>query len=230
MMSNPKILVVEDDPDMCEVICRYLEEFGYQPVTAQNGRQVIELLPQVVLTILDLQLPEDDGLDILREIRRQSDMPVLVATARALGTDRIVGLEMGADDYLCKPFLPREMVARVKALLRRSRGRRLDRDDSWSQKGLILEEKRRCASVEGTEVHLSNRQFTMLRVLTSNPGRTFSREELLELVWGPDITGELRRVDLIVSKLRTKPADQGIDFDVRSVWGVGYEYLGVGKI
>lgn len=225
-MSKTKILVVEDDPELVEVVCRYLREFGYQSETAQTSREVFEHLPQVSLVILDLQLPQDDGLEILREIRRRSNIPVLITTGRTLGTERIVGLEMGADDYLCKPFLPREMVARVKALLRRSGGG-FGRSEAITVNGISLDEKRRSAVVEGKEVHFSHRQFTMLRILAENPGKTFEREELLTLVWGVEASGEARKVDLMVSKVRTKLADEGIELDVRSVWGVGYEFLGV---
>lgn len=215
--------MVEDDPNMSEVVCRYLTQFGYTPIPAISSEETMKHIDEVALVILDLQLPGEDGLEILRKIRQVGDKPVLIASARGKGTERIIGLEMGADDYVTKPFLPRELIARVKALLRRATPT-VAVDDARSDT-LSLDTKGRQVRYKDRDVRLSPQQFTLLQTLLSEPGRTFSREELLSSVWGEE--GDTRRVDIMVSKVRTKLVDGGIPLEISSVWGVGYQYVGL---
>lgn len=218
---RPRILVVEDDFEIRDVICRYLGDHGMEIETEGSGANVFDKLDGVDLIVLDLQLPEADGIEILRELRRQGHLPVLIVSARGEGVDRVAGLELGADDYLTKPFLPRELVARVKALLRRAR---LPSSSTQQVGPLSIDTESRVVRVNGDELHLTPREYSMLNTLFQARGKTFSREELLDRIWGEEYLGETRRVDLLISKVRAKLAERGQKSLVRSVWGVGYRY------
>lgn len=222
MTGKASILVVEDDLDIRNVICTYLQEHGFETRAETNGDRVIEQLDGVDLLVLDLQLPGLDGLEVLRQVRSLSHhLPVIIVSARGEGFDRITGLELGADDYLTKPFIPRELVARVKALLRRAE---LPSSKSQQTGPLELDAEARQVRCEGEEVHFTPREYALFKALFQAPGKTFSREELLDRIWGEEYLGETRRVDLVVSKVRAKLAECGHKSLIRSVWGVGYRY------
>ena len=218
------ILVVDDAPNIVELVRMYLEGAGYATLTAGDGPSAVELhrKHRPDLVILDLMLPGMDGFEVCREIRREADTPVLMLTARADDVDAIVGLELGADDYVTKPFNPRALVARVKAILRRTDGSvRLGR--SIEAGSLHLDPRRREAAVGGRTIDLRAREFDLLAALARDPGVVLSREMLLEDVWGTDFAGETRTVDVHVSELRKKLAPDGPT--IESVRGVGYRLI-----
>lgn len=221
MNPKPKILVVEDDPEVRDVICSYLLQHGMEVVIDTTGADVMSKLGDVQLLLLDLQLPQADGLEILREVRKRGHLPVLIVSARADGVDRVTGLELGADDYLAKPFLPRELVARVKSLLRRAM---LPPITSLQSGPVVLDSEARSVSVDGQPLNLTPREYAIFKTLFQAPGKTFSREEILDRIWGEEYLGQTRRVDLLVSKVRAKLAEFKRDELIHSVWGVGYRF------
>jgi DNA-binding response OmpR family regulator len=218
------ILVVDDERNIIELVRLYLEQAGFAVAEARDGREALEqharLDPDLV--VLDLMLPELDGMEVTREIRRRGETPILMLTARGEDIDRIIGLELGADDYLPKPFNPRELVARAKAILRRSdpavRGARpIDVGE------LRIDQRRREATLAGRRLDLRPREFDLLAALARDPGVVWSRDDLLENVWGTDFPGETRTVDVHVSALRARLAPDGPA--IEAVKGVGYRLV-----
>ena len=220
-----RVLVVEDDLDAAEVVRAYLAREGFEVSVARDGVSGLEcaLTERPALIVLDWMVPGLSGSEFLRRLRRERSTPVIMLTARTEESDRIVGLELGADDYVPKPFSPRELVARVKAVLRRTGppvtgGRR-----EVEHRGLLLDPERREASLVGLDLELTTLEFDLLFVLMEAPGRVFSRNELIDRVWGGDFSGVDRVVDVHVSNLRQKLARlQGEDLLV-TVRGVGYK-------
>ena len=218
------ILVVDDAPNIVELLRMYLEGAGYATVVATDGPSAVELhrKHRPDLVILDLMLPGMDGFEVCRAIRREADTPVLMLTARTDDVDAIVGLELGADDSVTKPFNPRALVARVKAILRRTDGTvRLGRPIEVGT--LRIEPRRREVFVGDRGVDLRAREFDLLAALARDPGVVLSREALLEDVWGTDFPGETRTVDVHVSELRKKLGPDGPT--IESVRGVGYRLI-----
>jgi len=224
-----KILLVKDTPDLAQVIARELEAAGYDVIRAGDGLTALQLhaahAPNLIL--LDWMLPKLDGLEVLRRLRRTSAVPVLMLTARGEETDRVVGLEVGADDYLTKPFSMRELIARVRAMLRRVEQIQqmvtTDRsgDESPLQRGeLRLDPQAHLAVLNGETLDLSRTEFDLLHLLLRNPGRAFSRTYLLDTVWGETYVGGDRSVDNAMLRLRKKLGAVGDD--IETVWGVGY--------
>ncbi|MCA9793714.1 MAG: response regulator transcription factor [Candidatus Eremiobacteraeota bacterium] len=219
--EDKKVLVVEDDPEVREVICTYLRRHGFDPVTESDGRKALKKLSDIELLVLDLQIPGMDGLEVVRLARQRSHVPILIVSARGEGPDRVIGLELGADDYLTKPFLPQELVARVKALMRRAE---LPSTRRPRGTGLSLDAEARAIFIGQEELPLTPREYALLKTIVAARGKTFTRSELLDRVWGEEYTGDDRRVDLVVSKVRNKLAERGLRNAIRSVWGVGYRY------
>lgn len=220
MAEEPKarILVVEDDPGISDMVCHYLRKYGYAPTPLYDGREVHKHILKSDVLVLDLNLPDTDGLEILKTTRKErNDIPILIMSARADGTDRVLGLELGADDYLGKPIIPAELVARVKALLRRVVGRK--------SSALILDEGARTVTSYGVEVTLSPQEFAVLKLLFDSPGKTFSREEVLTTVWEGQHSKPNRKVDQAVSNIRVKFADLRLESPIQSVWGAGYRLI-----
>jgi two-component system alkaline phosphatase synthesis response regulator PhoP len=218
------ILVVDDAPNIVELLRLYLEGAGYATVVATDGPSAVELhrRHRPDLVILDVMLPGMDGFEVCRALRREADTPVLMLTARTDDVDAIVGLELGADDYVTKPFNPRALVARVKAILRRTDGTvRLGRPIEVGT--LRIEPRRREVFVGDRGVELRAREFDLLAALARDPGVVLSREALLEDVWGTDFPGETRTVDVHVSELRKKLGPDGPT--IESVRGVGYRLI-----
>ncbi|OAT81845.1 response regulator transcription factor [Desulfotomaculum copahuensis] len=222
----PNILVVDDEQKIRELIRIYLEPEGFQVTEAENGRQALDILSRenFDLVILDLMMPDVDGWAVCREVRKNSSVPIIMLTARGDEIDRVLGLELGADDYMVKPFSPREMVARVKAVLRRTlpeepKKGRLQFD------GLSIDPSSRQVTVLGRPVSLTPKEYDLLYFLAQSPGRVYTREQLLENVWGYDFFGEVRTVDTHVTRLREKLARvKGAPQYVSTVWGVGYKF------
>lgn len=225
------ILVVEDEEPILNLVVAYLEKEGFSVVTASDGEAALEQsrAHRPELVVLDLLLPGIDGLEVCRQLQRDGGPYVLMLTARADELDKVVGLSVGADDYLTKPFSPRELVARVRAILRRSRHTSAAvpdiADGQLSFPGLTVDPVRREVLRKGAEVTLTAREFDLLYTLAATPGRVFTREQLLERVWGHDFEGVDRVVDVHVSLLRRKlevdPLDPPVILTVR---GVGYKF------
>ncbi len=218
------ILIVEDDADVVRVARAYLERDGFEVAVESDGESGLRraLADTPALVVLDWMLPRMSGLEVLRELRRTRPTPVILLTARTDELDRVIGLEVGADDYVVKPFSPRELVARVRAVLRRSEGAVVERADEVVEHGdLRLDVARRQAAVAGRELTLTTLEFDLLLAFARAPGRVFAREALIERVWGPSFDGVDRVVDVHVSNLRQKLA-AGAEGLLRTVRGVGY--------
>ncbi len=201
----------------------YLEQEGYKTSSATDGKTALQqiLRDSPSLVVLDLMLPELDGWEVCRRVRAESDVPIIMLTARSDDIDRIVGLELGADDYLTKPFNPRELVARVRAILRRSnRPAPAASDTALTLDNLVIQPEKRAVQVAGNEVDLRMKEFDLLLTLATNPGMVFTREKLLDVVWGYDFAGETRTVDVHIAHLRHKL--KGMKASIDTVWGVGY--------
>lgn len=215
------VIVIEDDPHIADLVDLYLRKDGYRVVLARDGEEGLALFRQgaPIFVVLDIGLPGDrNGFDVCREIRATGDVPVLFLTARDDETDRILGFELGADDYLVKPFSPRELVARVRAILRRSR-ETPDASEVVSLGDLELNLRRREAVHAGTVVALTIREFDLLAYLIHNIGLALTRRQLLDAVWGADWYGDERTVDVHVAQLRKK---LGAGLPLATVWGIGY--------
>ena len=224
-MPKETILVVDDEANIIALVRMYLEKEGYRVESAADGakalRRVDELQP--ALMVLDLMLPEVDGWEVCRRVRAKSDVPIIMLTARDDDVDKIVGLELGADDYLTKPFNPRELVARVRAVLRRVV--RTDRPGQILRlRDLTVDPARREVTVAGKPVSLRTKEFDVLLALVEHKGIVLSREQLLDLVWGFDFYGQTRTVDVHIAHLRHKLA--GSQVKIETVWGVGYKLVG----
>ena len=226
-----RVLVVDDEPQIRAVLVAYLRQEGYDVVEAATGadaiRLTVEVKPKPDLVLLDIGLPGVDGLDVLRQVRKTSDVYVILVTARADEVDKVIGLGVGADDYVTKPFSPREVVARVKAVLRRVRDEQpVPDDDVMRFDGVTIDEQRREVDVDGRQVSLSALEFDLLVALARSPGRVFSRTQLLEQVWGYDFFGDPRVVDVHIRGMRKALGDDATDPRViGTVRGVGYKLL-----
>lgn len=217
-----RILVVDDEANIVELEKLYLGREGYLVESAASGRDALARFNSFNpdLIVLDIMLPDMDGLEVCRQIRAKSGVPILMLSARREDVDRIVGLELGADDYLTKPFNPHEMVARVKAILRRSRAEPCQPQNIILGK-MSIDLARHEVSVGGNQVSLRAKEFTLLVVFAQNPGIVLSRERLLTQVWGYDFYGETRTVDVHVNHLRDKLAGSGVD--IETLRGTGYK-------
>ena len=219
-----KVLVVDDEDHIVELARLYLTREGYEVEGVGDGSQALARFSQVKpdLVILDIMLPGADGLGICKEIRKQSQVPIIMLTARDEVTDKVVGLEVGADDYLTKPFHPQELVARAKALLRRAR-HEPDAPKLIRAGKLEVDLERHEVRYGESKVQLRPKEFDLLTLLARHPGRVFQRSELLDLVWGYDFPGYTRTVDVHVQQLREKLAAAGVtEPSIETVWGVGY--------
>ncbi len=218
----PKILVVDDEPNIIELARLYLTREGYEVESAATGNEALSKQADgnPDLIILDLMLPDIDGYEVCRRVRAKSDVPILMLTARIEDVDKIVGLELGADDYLTKPYNPRELVARVRAILRRYQtGQKPGETIEIGQ--LRIDLPRQEVSIAGQPVKLRTKEFALLTTFVQNPGIVMSREKLLETVWGFDYYGESRTVDVHVNHLREKIAGSGAQ--IETVRGTGYK-------
>ena len=221
---SSKVLVVDDEDHIVELARIYLTREGYEVEGVGDGSQALARFGQIKpdLVVLDIMLPGADGLEICKEIRKQSQVPIIMLTARDEVTDKVVGLEVGADDYLTKPFHPQELVARAKALLRRARVEP-DAPKLIRAGKLEVDLERHEVRHEQAKIQLRPKEFDLLTLLARHPGRVFQRSELLDLVWGYDFPGYTRTVDVHVQQLREKLAAAGVkEPSIETVWGVGY--------
>ncbi len=201
-----KILVVDDEPSIVDVLTYNLTKAGHQPLVARDGERALALASaeRPDLVILDLMLPGIDGLEVCRTLRKGGDLPIIMLTAKDEEIDRVVGLELGADDYVVKPFSVRELMARVKAVLRRAQPKPSETAPALQVGGLRLDVARREVAWQGTPFDVTATQFELLHVLMADPGRVFSREELLNRVWGYEYYGDTRTVDSAIKRLRAR--------------------------
>ena len=221
-----KILAVDDEENITSIVRAYLEKEGFEVATAADGPTALEMSRKQHpdLVVLDIMLPGMDGIEVLRHLRQESDVYVLMLTAKTEEVDKIIGLSVGADDYLTKPFSPRELVARVKAILRRGRGGH-SLDQALSFEHLRIDLNRREVSLEGKQVSLTQLEFDLLHAMASYPGMVFSRDQLLEKIWGHDYYGEDRVVDVHIGLLRKKLGDDPTNPRfIKTLRGVGYKF------
>jgi DNA-binding response OmpR family regulator len=232
-MANPLILIVDDEKNIADLAKMYLTKEGYDIITAEDGNEGLRMFRErkPTLIVLDLMLPGVDGLEVCRQVRRESTVPIVMLTARSDDIDRIVGLELGADDYLAKPFNPRELVARVKAVLRRYNPQAegsLDKTDPASKERIVVADvtidlRQRTVTIGTRSVELRAKEFELLSTFAQSPNAVFDREKLLNLVWGYDYYGDSRTIDVHVTHLREKL--DGSRVKIQTVWGVGYKLV-----
>ena len=226
-MSKQAIMIVDDDAKIREVLALYFVKEGFAVIEAADGveaiRKVEQKKPNMIL--LDIMMPILDGIEVCRQIRKFSNVPIIMLTARSEDEDRIMGLELGADDYITKPFNPREVVARVNAVLRRVPDADFTKADVLHFPNLEINISEHTITVDGKTVPLTAKETELLWCLASHPGRAFSREILLEKVWGYTYCGETRTVDGHIKRLRQKlSSNQNSAWDIQTVWGVGYRF------
>lgn len=228
-MSMQRVLVIDDEPRILEVVQKYLAREGFQVTTAGDGEAALFSLnsQDPDLVVLDLMLPKLDGLEVFRRLRAKSSVPVIMLTAKGEETDRIVGLEMGADDYITKPFSPRELVARVKAVLRRTTGGTMleTADRPLTRGDLRIDPRARSVETQGKPVELTSKEFDLLWFFASHPGQVFTRSQLLDNIWGYEYFGDASTVTVHVRRVREKiEPDPGSPRYITTVWGVGYKF------
>ncbi len=225
-MPNNKVLIADDDAHIAELIKLYFEKDGFTTVVADNGKKAVELFkseaPSIV--ILDVMMPEMDGWQVCREIRRVSNIPIIMLTAKGETFDKVLGLELGADDYMVKPFEPKELIARVKAVLRRSDTKEATAEKEIVFPNLTINLSNYELKISGNIVEAPPKELELLYFLASNPNRVFTREQLLEEVWGFDYFGDSRTVDVHIKRLREKLEEVDSNWQLKTVWGVGYKF------
>ena len=225
-MQN-KILIVDDDENICELLNLYLKKDGFDTSIAYNGRQAVELAEKYNpdLILLDIMLPELDGWQVCREIRKKSEVPIIMLTAKGETFDKILGLELGADDYVTKPFDTKEVVARIKAVLRRSNdNEKTEKKEEVRYDKLIINLTNYELVVDGKPIDTPPKELELIYHLASNPNRVYTRDHLLDEVWGFDYYGDSRTVDVHVKRLREKLEDVSDKWSLKTVWGVGYKF------
>jgi two-component system alkaline phosphatase synthesis response regulator PhoP/two-component system response regulator ResD len=231
-VSSQTILIVDDEQNIIELARMYLEQAGFNVISAANGATALDLIfgqpPDFI--VLDLMLPGVDGWEVCKRVRARSEVPILMLTARDDDVDKIVGLELGADDYMTKPFNPRELVARIRAILRRTGSAALPAEGQVAVRigDLLIDPARREVSAGAAKIPLRVKEFDLLHTLALHPGIVLSREQLLEMVWGFDFYGQTRTVDVHVAHVRSKLAAAGSRANIETVWGVGYKLLAEG--
>lgn len=222
-----KILIVDDDENICELLRLYLQKDGFEVIVANDGRQAVDFANKYSpdLILLDIMLPQLDGWQVCREIRKTSEVPIIMLTAKSETFDKILGLELGADDYVSKPFDTKEVIARIKAVLRRSN----DNDKQNQIKEVRFDKLRINLTnyelvVDGKTVDTPPKELELIFHLASNPNRVYTRDQLLDEVWGFDYYGDSRTVDVHVKRLREKLENVSQEWSLKTVWGVGYKF------
>ncbi len=228
-MSTQTVLIADDDAKIRELLELYLTKEGFVVEQAADGAEAIlkaqQLKPDLI--VLDIMMPVMDGMEVCRQVRKFSQVPVIMLTARVEDEDRILGLELGADDYVSKPFNPRELIARVKAVLRRSPGKEEGQfgEDVLKFPHLLINRQEYVATSSGNPVQLTAKEMDLLWHMASHPGRVFSREQLLESIWGYEYFGDTRTVDTHIKRIRQKlGVKEDTQWDIKTVWGVGYKF------
>lgn len=225
-MENEKILIVDDDRNICELLRLYAEKEGYSVAMANDGKRAVECfdIEQPSLILLDIMLPEMDGWQVCREIRKKSNCPIIMITAKGETFDKVLGLELGADDYVVKPFEAKEVMARIKAVLRRSAKQDPNDKKVVSFDRLTINLNNYELKVDGKQIDTPPKEMELIYHLASNPNRVFSRDQLLDEVWGFNYYGDSRTVDVHVKRLREKLEGVSEQWSLKTVWGVGYKF------
>lgn len=228
-MNLLKVLVADDDPNVREIIRIYFEQNQIEMIEAQDGIEAVELAETMSpdMIVMDVMMPRMDGLEACREIHKKMDIPIIMLTAKGEEFDRVLGLELGADDYITKPFSPRELVARIKAIFRRIQPKQQvlieDANMVYEFTGLKIHLGRREVIVHGEKIRFRPKEFELLVHMAKSPGNVYTREQLLEHVWGYDFMGDARTVDVHVKKVRQKLCNFGNEC-IQTIWGVGYKF------
>lgn len=225
-MLNSKVLIVDDDVNIAELIRLCLEKEGYTTIVANDGMKAIEKFKAEApnLVLLDIMMPKVDGWQVCREIRRVSNIPIIMLTAKGDTFDKVLGLELGADDYMVKPFESKELIARIKAVMRRYESKSPDISQEVVYPNLIINLSNYELKIEGESIDIPPKELELLYFLCSNPNRVYTREQLLEEVWGFDYFGDSRTVDVHVKRLREKLEGHEKNWQLKTVWGVGYKF------
>ena len=225
---DTKILIADDDPIVHESLKIYLEAEGFKTVDYYDGISAVAGADSTVsLCVLDIMMPGKSGIDVCREIRKTSQVPIVMLTTKGEEVDKIVGLELGADDYIVKPFSPREVVARIKAILRRTENHATGEDSGKNviqHNGLMIDLNSYTVLLRGEPVICTPKEIEILFLLASNPGHVFTRDTLLSKVWGYDFAGETRTVDTHIKRLRAKLDSTGLGWSIKTIYGVGYKF------
>lgn len=225
-MANAKILIADDDRNIVELLRLYIEKEGYTTIIAYDGKQAISSFKNdnPDLVVLDVMMPEADGWQVCKEIRKTSEVPIIMLTAKGETFDKVLGLELGADDYMVKPFDTKELIARIKAVLRRYDTKEKVSLDEISYENISVNLMNYELKLNGEIVEIPPKELELLHFLASNPNRVFTREQLLEEVWGFDYFGDSRTVDVHIKRLREKIEDVSGNWTLKTVWGVGYKF------
>ncbi|WP_425802437.1 response regulator transcription factor [Desulfitobacterium sp. Sab5] len=224
---SKSILIADDHEDILEILNRYVNKEGYSPILAHDGEEAILKFKECnpVLILLDVMMPIIDGFEVCRKIREASNVPIIMITAKGEDGDRIMGLDIGADDYIVKPFSPAEVMARIRAVLRRIDVLEEEMKDIIRLPGLEIDISSYEVMVKGENVNLTKKEIEILWLLAGNPGKVFSRDNLLDRVWGYDYFGDARTVDTHIKRLRSKiDFSQSLNWDIKTIWGVGYKF------
>ena len=222
-MEKKKILIADDEERIVKLVSDFLNAAGYETVSAADGREALEVFsanPDIKLAVIDIMMPEIDGWEVTREIRKQSNIPVIMLSARAEEFDLLTGFESGIDEYVTKPFSPAVLVKRVDALLKRSSGQPLSGEEV--KRGLVIDNDAFTAYIDGTALELTLKEFELLSYLYENAGRVLTRDQLLNAIWGYDYLGDSRTVDSHIARLRTKLGDYGVSH-LKTIYGMGYK-------
>ena len=223
-----KVLIVDDEKNICEIIRLYVEKEGYKTVLAYDGEQALELFekekPDIIL--LDIMMPKKDGWQVCREIRAKADVPIIMLTAKGETIDKVLGFEFGADDYIVKPFEPKELVVRIKAVLRRYHSNPKNENviEEISYEGLSINQTTYEVFLDGKLIEMPPKEFELLYYLAKNPNKVFTRNQLLDEVWGYEFFGDSRTVDVHIKRIREKIENSDRPWKLKTVWSVGYKF------
>lgn len=225
-MEKTRVLIVDDDPNINQLIKLYLEKEGYETETAERGDDALNLFkknpPQIVL--LDLMLPGMDGWQVCREVRKTSNVPIIMLTAKDETFDKVLGLELGADDYMTKPFDPKELIARIKAVMRRTQTA-VAPERELAFPNLVINMSTYLVTYNGKDIEMPPKEIELLYFLAAHPNKVFTRDQLLEQVWGFDYFGDSRTVDVHIKRIREKlPGSEEYGWQIKTVWSVGYKF------
>ena len=228
MESKPKILIVDDEDNICELVRLYIEKEGFDAIIANDGQEAVAKFnkekPDLIL--LDIMLPIKDGWQVCREIRAQSKVPIIMLTAKGETFDKVLGLELGADDYVVKPFEPKELIARIRAVLRRSADSVDEKadEDELSFDGLKINQSTYEVYIDDKKVEMPPKEFELLYFLAKNTNKVFTRDQLLDEIWGYEFFGDSRTVDVHIKRIREKLEGENRTWALKTVWGVGYKF------
>lgn len=226
-----KILIADDNLQITKILSEFAKKEGYEPMAAYDGDQALELFQKelFVMILLDVMMPRRDGFEVCREIRKASNVPIIMITARGEDFERIMGLDIGADDYIVKPFSPGEVIARVRAVLRRIDGSRKDGQGySLTYDNLTISLENASVTIDGQKIALTKKELEILWTLLGNRGKIFSRDNLLSTLWGYDYPGDNRTVDNHIKRLRAKlDKIPHPNWQIKTIWGMGYKFEGI---